>query len=147
MREREGRAMVRDLSARLKKAESLVRRIARLAPGVGPRYRQGVLDRLSRAGIPVRTDDASILKEIALMAERADISEEVTRLQSHLQQTAKLLGHAGEPVGRSLDFLAQEMFREINTIGSKANDLEISRQVIQFKTELERFREQVQNVE
>ena len=147
MREREGRAMVRDLTGRLKGATAMVRRIARLAPTVGPRYRRGVLDRLKKAGIPVNPDDASVLREIALMAERADISEELTRLESHLQQTTKLLDHAREPVGRSLDFLAQEMFREINTIGSKANDLEISRQVIRFKTELERFREQVQNVE
>ncbi len=147
MREREGRAMARDLSGRLKVAGARVRRIARLAPSVGPRYRRDVLDRLKRAGLPVRADDPSILKEIALMAERADISEEITRLDSHLQQTGKLLLQSREPVGRSLDFLAQEMFREINTIGSKANDLEISRQVIRFKTELERFREQVQNVE
>jgi uncharacterized protein (TIGR00255 family) len=123
------------------------KKIAKLAPNVGPRYRKGVLDRLKRAGIPVNPDDCAILKEIALMAERADISEEITRLESHHKQAAKLLGQNREPVGRSLDFLAQEMFREINTIGSKANDLEISRQVIEFKTELERFREQVQNVE
>jgi uncharacterized protein (TIGR00255 family) len=147
MREREGAAIVRDLSARLAKLSVMRQRIARLAPTVGPRYRKGVLDRLKRAGIPVNPDDAAILKEIALMAERADISEEITRLESHHKQAAKMLGQNREPVGRSLDFLAQEMFREINTIGSKANDLEISRQVIEFKTELERFREQVQNVE
>jgi uncharacterized protein (TIGR00255 family) len=147
MREREGEAIVRDLSGRIKALAAMRRSIAKQAPTVGPRYRQGVLDRLKKAGIPVDSSDSSILKEIALMAERADISEEITRLESHLKQTEKLLGNSREPVGRSLDFLAQEMFREINTIGSKSNDLDISRQVIEFKTELERFREQVQNVE
>jgi uncharacterized protein (TIGR00255 family) len=147
MREREGAAIARDLDARLRKLGVMRERIGKLAPTVGPRYRKSVLDRLKRAGIPVNPEDSSILKEIALMAERVDISEEITRLESHLKQAHKLMGQNREPVGRSLDFLAQEMFREINTIGSKANDLAISRQVIHFKTELERFREQVQNVE
>jgi uncharacterized protein (TIGR00255 family) len=147
MREREGAAIGRDLADRIKKLAVMRQKIAALAPTVGPRYRKNVLDRLKKAGIPVNTDDCSILKEIALMAERADVSEEITRLESHLKQAGKLIGQNKEPVGRSLDFLAQEMFREINTIGSKANDLSISRTVISFKTELERFREQVQNVE
>ncbi len=147
MREREGTAICRDLTGRLVKLSTLRQKIERQAPTVGPRYRKGVLDRLKRAGIPVNLEDSSILKEIALMAERADISEELTRLDSHHKQAIKMLGQNRDPVGRSLDFLAQEMFREINTIGSKANDLAISRLVIEFKTELERFREQVQNVE
>jgi uncharacterized protein (TIGR00255 family) len=147
MREREGAAIVKDLAERIRKLTAMRQRIAKLAPTVGPRYRKNVLDRLKRAGIAVDVRDNAILKEIALMAERADISEEITRLESHLKQANKLLAQSREPVGRSLDFLAQEMFREINTIGSKANDLAISRLVIHFKTELERFREQVQNVE
>lgn len=147
MREREGAAIVKDLVERIRKLTAMRQRIAKLAPTVGPRYRKNVLDRLKRAGIAVDARDNAILKEIALMAERADISEEITRLESHLKQANKLLAQSREPVGRSLDFLAQEMFREINTIGSKANDLAISRLVIHFKTELERFREQVQNVE
>jgi uncharacterized protein (TIGR00255 family) len=147
MREREGAAIAKDLNGRIRKLAVMRLRIGKLAPAVGPKYRKGVLDRLKRAGIPVDPRDGSILKEIALMAERADVSEEVTRLESHLKQAHKLLAQGREPVGRQLDFLAQEMFREINTVGSKANDLSISRQVIHFKTELERFREQVQNVE
>jgi len=90
--------------------------------------------------------DERIIKEIALFAERSDIAEELTRLASHLQQFRKIM-RGGEPAGRSLDFLAQGLFREINTIGSKANDLKITQQVVAFKTELERIREQVQNVE
>ncbi len=87
-----------------------------------------------------------MLKEIVLFADRSDISEELTRLQSHFKQFEDCR-KSKEPVGRTLDFLAQEMNREINTIGSKANDAIISREVVTLKTELERFREQVQNVE
>jgi len=147
MREREGRAIARDLRLRLNGAARRVRQIAKRAPTVGPRYRRLVLDRLRRAGIPAQSDDPSLLREIALLAERADISEELTRLESHLAQAAAHLGRAAEPAGRALDFLAQEMFREINTIGAKANDLAITKQVLAVKAELERFREQIQNVE
>jgi uncharacterized protein (TIGR00255 family) len=86
------------------------------------------------------------LREIVFYADRSDISEEITRLKSHFRQAVKLM-RSREATGRSLDFLAQEMFREINTIGSKANDTAIIRQVVAFKSELERFREQVQNIE
>jgi len=85
-------------------------------------------------------------KELAFFADRCDISEEITRLGSHFGQASKLLS-SSQPVGRPLDFLIQEMFREITTIGSKANDATISSHVVMFKTELERMREQVQNVE
>ena len=85
-------------------------------------------------------------KELVFFADRCDISEELTRLESHFGQATKLLG-SSQPVGRPMDFLIQEMFREITTIGSKANNAEISSHVVMFKTELERMREQVQNVE
>jgi uncharacterized protein (TIGR00255 family) len=91
-------------------------------------------------------DDERLLKEIVYFADRSDITEELTRLQSHFQQFGDCL-KSKEPVGRMLDFLAQEMNREINTIGSKANDSHISRAVVMLKTELEKFREQAQNVE
>ena len=90
--------------------------------------------------------DERLLREIALFADKADITEELVRLESHLVQAAGLL-QAGGVTGRALDFLVQEMGREINTIGSKANDGEITRRVVACKTELERFREQVQNIE
>ena len=95
---------------------------------------------------PPATDDDRLLKEVVYFADRSDISEELTRLQSHFQQFDDCLASSG-PVGRVLDFLAQEMNREINTIGSKANDSLISRAVVILKTELEKFREQAQNVE
>jgi len=91
-------------------------------------------------------EDERLLKEIVYFADRADISEELTRLQSHYQQFEDCL-QSTEPIGRTLDFLAQEMNREVNTIGSKANDSLISREVVTLKAELERFREQAQNVE
>ena len=94
----------------------------------------------------LKLDEERLLKEVVLFADRSDISEELTRLQSHFQQFDDCLKSA-EPVGRTLDFLAQEMNREINTIGSKANDAAISREVVVLKTELEKFREQAQNVE
>jgi len=94
----------------------------------------------------IAPDDERLLKEIVLFADRSDIAEELTRLQSHFQQFADC-AKSNEPVGRTLDFLAQEMNREINTIGSKANDAVISRQVVTLKAELEKFREQAQNVE
>lgn len=146
MRRREGRALEADLRARCGRLRGFVERIRDEAPHVAPRYRRQLLARLSAAGLEVEARDPQVLKEIVLFAERSDISEEITRLDSHLRQGDGLL-RTRAPVGRTLDFLAQEMFREINTIGSKANDVRITRQVIQFKTELERIREQVQNVE
>ena len=102
-----------------------------------------MLERIKQAGLEgVAADDERLLKEVVLFADRSDISEELTRLQSHFQQFADCL-KAQEPVGRTLDFLSQEMNREINTIGSKAQDAVISREVVQVKAELERFREQV----
>jgi uncharacterized protein (TIGR00255 family) len=86
------------------------------------------------------------MKEVVYFADRSDISEEITRLQSHFKQFDDLL-RSGEPIGRTLDFLAQEMNREVNTVGAKANDSVISREVVVMKAELEKFREQVQNVE
>lgn len=146
MREREGAALKRDLERRIGRLEKELSPVRKEAPAVAGKYRVALMERLRRAGISVDRSDPQLVKELAVFAERSDISEEITRLESHLQQARGLLS-AKEPAGRTLDFLAQEMFREINTIGSKANDVVITRRVIQFKTELERIREQVQNIE
>lgn len=146
MREREGEALGADLARRLGRMAQELEPIRTQAPRVVTRHRVVLMRRLARAGVPVNTADPALLREITVFADRSDISEEVTRLESHLKQARGLL-KPREPAGRTLDFLAQEMFREINTIGSKANDVRITRQVIRLKTELERFREQVQNVE
>src|SRR4029077_11010785 len=104
------------------------------------RYRQQLIERVKAAGLESPApDDERLLKEIVYFADRSDISEELARLQSHFQQFDDCLA-TKEPVGRTLDFLAQEMNREINTIGSKANDSLISREVVTLKAELEKFR-------
>lgn len=146
MREEEGRALEMDLRTRLALLSEYVDTIEKLAPTVVPAYRQRLLDRLAAAKLDGLENDERIVKEVALFADRCDITEELTRLRSHLSQVEELL-NMEEPVGRTLDFLCQELFREINTTGSKANEVEITREVVAFKTELERIREQVQNVE
>ena len=104
------------------------------------------MERLKQAGLELKLDDERVLKEVALYADRIDITEELTRLESHFGQFTDYT-QSTSPVGRTLDFLSQEMNREVNTIGSKANDPQISRLVVLMKSELEKFREQVQNVE
>lgn len=146
MRLREGKALEADLLARLKLLERMLTAIRVRAPEIVYNYRKKLLQGLENAGLKHVAQDERIIKEIALFGERSDISEELTRLASHIQQFRKML-RGKEPAGRPLDFLAQEFFREINTIGSKANDLAITEQVVAFKTELERIREQIQNVE
>ncbi|MDK2858805.1 MAG: hypothetical protein PWQ29_1096 [Verrucomicrobiota bacterium] len=146
MRACEGRALGTDLLARLKKLEAMRRKIEIRAPRVVSAYRNKLVQGLEKSEFKIHAEDERIRKEIALFAERSDISEETTRLASHIQQFKKIM-RENDPAGRALDFLAQELFREINTIGSKANDLMITEQVVAFKTELERIREQIQNVE
>jgi uncharacterized protein (TIGR00255 family) len=146
MRAREGAALRRDLSKRLDILAAGVVVIRREAPQVAERYRKNLRERLAKAGLVEGGGDDKLQRELVLFADRSDITEELTRLDSHLAQARKLISQA-EPSGRSLDFLAQEFFREINTIGSKANDAVIAAQVVTFKAELERLREQVQNVE
>ena len=147
MRKKEGAALGRDLQGRLATLRTLVGEIAARAPGVAETYRANLLKRIA-AALP-GTDlagDERLLKEVALFADKADVAEELVRLDSHFRQADGLL-KTGGVVGRTLDFLVQEMGREINTIGSKANDAEIARRVVACKAELERFREQVQNIE
>ena len=147
MRKKEGAALGRDLQGRLATLRTLVGEIAARAPGVAETYRANLLKRIA-AALP-GTDlagDERLLKEVALFADKADVAEELVRLDSHFRQADGLL-KTGGVVGRTLDFLVQEMGREINTIGSKANDAGIARRVVACKAELERFREQVQNIE
>jgi uncharacterized protein (TIGR00255 family) len=147
MREREGAHLAKDLTARIDIMRKSVEKIRKQAPLTAENYRKQLVDRIKSAGIEsISPDDERLLKEVVLFADRSDISEELTRLQSHFQQFDDCR-KSSEPVGRTLDFLAQEMNREINTIGSKANDAVISREVVTLKAELERFREQAQNVE
>jgi uncharacterized protein (TIGR00255 family) len=147
MRAREGANLAKDLKDRMAAIHGAVNRIQVQAPQVQQRYRDNLMERIKAAGLESPTpDDERLIKEVVLFADRSDISEELTRLRSHFQQFDDCLKSA-EPVGRTLDFLSQEMNREVNTIGSKANDSLISREVVVVKAELERFREQAQNVE
>ena len=147
MREREGAHLKQDLLERVAIMRQAATQIQQHAPKVAERYRDQLIERIRSANLETpASDDERLLKEVVYFADRSDITEELTRLQSHFQQFDDCV-KTGEPVGRTLDFLAQEMNREINTIGSKANDSLISREVVVLKAELEKFREQVQNVE
>ena len=109
-------------------------------------FREALTDRIEKTGLVVGMDDERLAREVFLFADRSDISEELTRLESHLSQFGDHL-RKDEPVGRTLEFIVQEIFRELNTLGAKANDAEIARRVVACKTELEKIREQVQNLE
>lgn len=146
MRSAEGDHLREEMEARLNTIESLAGQIAEKAPLVPAHQRQVLHQRLEQAGLPLPLDDERLLKEIALFADRTDISEELSRAASHLKQFRAYLA-SDEPVGRSLDFLVQEFFREFNTMGSKCNNAEIAHHVVSAKTELEKIREQIQNVE
>lgn len=146
MREKEGKFLKQDLVKRLKSISEKLARIRAHAPQVVKRYQEQLRERIRSAGVEIPFDDERLMKEVVFFADRSDISEELTRLESHLQQFESSLDSV-EPVGRTLDFLVQEMGREINTTGSKANDATISQLVVQVKGELEKIREQVQNIE
>jgi uncharacterized protein (TIGR00255 family) len=146
MRATEGQALLTDFLARLEKLKAAAETIALRAPQVTAVYRDQLHQRLRQAGLELDVTDERVLKEVALFADRCDITEEITRLRSHYKQLSDLLCSKGE-IGRKTEFILQEIGREIHTIGSKANDLAISQQVIEFKNELERVREQIANVE
>jgi uncharacterized protein (TIGR00255 family) len=146
MREKEGKFLANDLAQRLGFLETGLDQIRKSAPEIVKRYREQLHARVKETGLEIPLDDERLLKEVVFFADRCDISEEITRLASHLKQFRDCL-KSNEPVGRTLDFLAQEMGREINTIGSKANAAEISQQVVKMKAELEKIREQIQNIE
>ena len=146
MRETEGGHLKEDFLARIDTLVSFAAKIAADAPGRPIRQRELLARRLREAGLDLDPADERVAKELALFADRCDVSEELTRLDSHFAKFREYLGAAEAP-GRALDFLCQEMFREFNTIGSKANDAGIAQAIVEAKTELEKIREQVQNVE
>lgn len=146
MREREGKHLAKDLIHRLKSLRKEIKEIRAVYPDVVKRYRTALRERLGKCGLDLSLDDERLLKEITIFADRSDISEELTRLESHLAQFAHHL-RKNEPVGRTLEFITQEIFRELNTLGAKSNDAAISRHVVACKSELEKIREQIQNLE
>ncbi len=146
MRLTEGAATLADFEQRLATVEELLGQVETRAPQVPIEWRQRLQERLARYGQEIEVDPQRLAQELAVFADRCDISEELTRFRSHLQQFRTLFG-SDEPVGRQLDFLVQELNREANTMGSKSNDAELTRVVVSLKSELEKIREQVQNVE
>jgi uncharacterized protein (TIGR00255 family) len=146
MREREGKHLAKDLIHRLKAMRKQIKEIRGLHPDVVKKYRATLLERIQKAGLPISADDERLMKEVTFFADRADVSEELTRAESHLAQFAHHL-RRHEPVGRTLEFITQEIFRELNTLGAKANDAAISQRVVLCKAELEKIREQIQNLE
>ena len=146
MRAKEGEALMIDFIKRNELLHRQVDVVVARAPQVPANYREQLMKRLREAGLELDLNDERVLREIALFADRCDVTEEITRLRSHFEQFAALLNSEGE-IGRKAEFILQEIGREVNTIGSKANDLTISRAVIEMKNELERVREQIANVE
>jgi uncharacterized protein (TIGR00255 family) len=146
MRKEEGSAIETDFTERLNQLETLSGEVESRTPIVVLDVRDRLQKRIEELLGQGELDESRLAQEVAILAEKSDITEEVIRLKSHIQQFRVLLKASG-PRGRQLEFLLQEMHREINTIGSKANDVEIANKVIQIKTELERLREQVQNIE
>ncbi|QDU90668.1 Conserved hypothetical protein CHP00255 [Pirellulimonas nuda] len=148
MRLAEGRALADDLMSQCESIDRCLQSIATRAPKLGDDYRQRLTARIDRAlaGMDISLQPTDVIREVAIFCDRSDISEEAVRLRSHLEQFESTVKKA-EGGGRKLEFITQEMGREVNTIGSKANDTEISANVVDMKTALERIREQIQNVE
>ena len=149
MREAEGAALTQDAGARLGRLATLADEIAQRADTAPGDARRRLEERLARLlqGSRVEVDEARLAQEVALLADRLDVTEELVRLRSHLEQAGQLMAESQGAVGRRLDFLVQEMGREINTIGAKSQSAEIARAVVAAKAELEKVREQVQNIE
>jgi len=149
MRAREGEALAVEIAGHLDDIESRVEVIRSRAPKVVEQYQQRLRQRmeslLSQAGADVRDED--VLREVAVFAERSDITEEIARLGAHLSQFREILGQPDDLIGRTLDFLSQEMLREANTIGSKCLDTEVGRAIVEIKGAVDRVKEQVQNLE
>jgi len=145
MRKLEGLELERDFQQHLRNLEDLSNEVSLYAPAIVENYRERLLKKVQEYASTI-TDESRILTEVALFADKSDITEELTRLKSHIKQFEHILQEK-EPVGRKLDFLLQEMNREVNTIGSKGNDSTIAKLVVEMKSVLEKMREQVQNVE
>ncbi len=145
MRIAEGKALKKDITANLQQIDTVVHDLRNDSPRVIEAYQERLTKRMQEF-LNGQVDEARILTEVAVFADKADINEEITRLVSHIQQFTKTL-EDNEPIGRKLDFLVQEMNREANTIGSKANDSSIAKKVVDIKSLLEKLKEQIQNIE
>jgi len=146
MKEAEGKALAEDIKKRLKILLDLTSKIEKQAESGPAKYREKLIEKLSDL-LRSAEEDERVLKEVALFAEKIDVTEELIRLRSHIKQIEDLFQAREKSIGRTLDFLTQEMLREINTIASKSQDLSITKMAVEGKAELEKIREQVQNIE
>ncbi len=146
-REAEGRALSRDLKTRCALLLALTDKLEPMIAKVPEVLRKKLFERLENADLPIDVNDERMLKELIFYVDRSDVSEELTRLRSHFAQLEQFLGEKGKAVGRGMDFLLQEIFREITTFGNKAASCEVTPVIVEFKTGLEKIREQIQNVE
>ena len=146
MRKKEGDELKKDISSRLKTISKLLKKIKPLTDIIPELQKERLLNNLKNANLEITSDDDRVMKELIIFTDRSDVSEEITRIESHLLQFNRLI-NKNEPIGRTMEFMLQELQREINTLGTKAAHSEISPTVVMFKTELEKIREQVQNVE
>jgi uncharacterized protein (TIGR00255 family) len=146
MRAKEGSNLHRELLRRTKSIGRALSKIRKLQPGVSKRYRALLFERIQKIGLEITLDHDRLIKEVTFFAERSDFSEELSRLESHLNQFLETTNKQ-QAIGRTLEFISQELGRELNTLSAKANDAEISQIVVHCKAELEKIREQVQNVE
>ncbi len=146
MREREGELIKSDFDLRLSYIKALSAKVGERAPEVVAAYRDKLSERIKELLGDVALDEARLINEVAFFTDKANIDEEITRLSAHIKQFEGLI-ESVDPVGRKLDFLLQEMNREVNTMGSKANDTQLLSIVVELKTELEKMREQIQNIE
>lgn len=146
MRAAEGKKLYEDMISGLEDIKKDVAQIEQQAPKIVEQYQRRLTDRMTELLDAHPIDEGRLLNEVAIFADRVNVNEELVRLKSHIQQMTGLL-EASEPVGRKLDFLIQEMNREINTIGSKSNDISVARKVIDIKSGIEKLREQTQNIE
>ena len=147
MRSVEGENIREDFCARLEKLEVMRNKLGEIAPGIVSAYREHLRQTIAQALASQTFDETRLIQETAIYADRGDITEEIVRLESHFGQFRRIVEDAAEPVGRKLDFLIQEINRETNTIGSKANSTEAAQLVVDMKSEIEKLREQVQNIE
>ncbi|MDY3032069.1 MAG: YicC/YloC family endoribonuclease [Clostridia bacterium] len=146
MREREGARIEKDLTERIEYMKTLAEKIDERSPETVAEYRNRLLDKIHELLGDREIDESRILTEVAIFADKIAVNEETVRLGSHFEEFYNIIG-SGEPAGRKLDFLIQEINREVNTIGSKAQDIEIAKLVVELKGEIEKLREQVQNIE
>lgn len=146
MREIEGESLKTDILSRLNTVSGTVKAINERTPDLCKEYQEKLYSRITELLQSTNVDDQRVLTEVAIFAEKTAVDEEIVRLESHVKQFITIL-ESGGAVGRKLDFLVQELNREINTIGSKAHDIEITRMVVDIKSEIEKIREQIQNIE